>query len=124
MVELQLVEPEEVVEDIQQLGIGGGGAGSAGATCCTGSGGYSGGSGGSYDPSLSSQNGLYGHVTDRCGGFHWEAGGYYSGIPAVDYAGNSTEYLYGGMGGLSYYIGHRGGDRRNCRKRWKYKSKF
>ena len=91
-------------------GIGGGGAGGAGATCCTGAGGFSGGSGGSSDEKIYSVNGSFGHVSDRCSQCYWGAGGYFSGPEGNDSEGNTTKTLLGGMGGLSWWVGHRGGD--------------
>ncbi len=91
-------------------GIGGGGAGGAGATCCTGAGGFSGGSGGSYDTDIFSINGLFGHTSDRCSNNYWGAGGYFSGPEGNDVDGNDAKNLLGGMGGLSWWVGHRGGD--------------
>lgn len=89
-------------------GIGGGGAGGAGATCCTGAGGYTGGGASNY--AVRANNGKNGGECTRCGGMYWGGGGYFSGPTGRDLKGINVKDCLGGMGGTSYYIGHRAGD--------------
>lgn len=89
-------------------GIGGGGAGGAGATCCTGAGGYTGGGASNY--ATRAVNGSYGGECTRCSGMYWGGGGYFSGPTGRDTSGINVKDCFGGMGGTSYYIGHRAGD--------------
>ena len=89
-------------------GIGGGGAGGAGSTCCTGAGGYTG--GGASDYPTRAVNGSYGGECIRTGGMYWGGGGYFSGPEGQDLTGINVKDCFGGMGGTSYYIGHRAGD--------------
>lgn len=91
-------------------GIGGGGAGGAGATCCAGAGGYTGGSG--EGNSNHSDNGLAGWIATSYN-MHWEGGGYYQGAdgdtsPTTPI--NLKTQALGGMGGVSFSVGHSAGD--------------
>ena len=87
------------------LNAGGGGAG---ATCCTGAGGYTGGGASNY--ATRAVNGSYGGECTRCSGMYWGGGGYFSGPTGRDTSGINVKDCFGGMGGTSYYIGHRAGD--------------